>query len=58
MPFSKEMAGLEDEGRTVGIVYSVFRKVFSTISCSIFLEKMRMDYKIVDKVDWKLPKLQ
>lgn len=51
MPFSKEMAGLEDEGRTVGIVYSVFRKVFSTISCSIFLEKMRMDYKIVDKVD-------
>lgn len=47
MAFSKEIPGLEDEGRAVDIVYSGFSKVFSTISCSIFLKKrLEMDYEI------------
>lgn len=47
MAFSKEITGLGDEGRAVDTVYAVFSKVFSTISCTIFLKKiLRMDYKI------------
>lgn len=39
MAFSKEITGLGNEGRAVDTVYAVFSKVFSTISCTIFLKK-------------------